>query len=86
VHLIHRRAGIREPRVADASHLCTSKRYDPKADEPLLGTDAVDVVVKASNLSVNPMWSPAVDHRLGLGAVVPTRSRRILKSQISNPT
>ena len=33
---------------ADASHLCTSKRYDPKADELLLGTDAVDVVVKAT--------------------------------------
>src|SRR5262249_44066975 len=40
----------RHPRTAggaDAPHLCTSKRYDPKADELLLGTDAVDVVVKA---------------------------------------
>src|SRR5262249_19263406 len=33
---------------ADAPHLCTSKGYDPKADELLLGTDAVDVVVKAT--------------------------------------
>src|SRR6516162_2822504 len=41
----------RHPRTAggaDAPHLCTSKRYDPKADELLLGTDAVDVVVKAT--------------------------------------
>jgi len=29
-------------------HLCRSKRYDSKADELLLGTDAVDVVVKAT--------------------------------------
>src|SRR6516165_834492 len=41
----------RHPRTAggaDAPHLCTSKRYDPKADELLLETDAVDVVVKAT--------------------------------------
>src|SRR6516162_740089 len=41
----------RHPRTAggaDAPHLCTSKRYDFKADELLLGTDAVDVVVKAT--------------------------------------
>src|SRR5262245_39139452 len=41
----------RHPRTADgadAPHLCTSKRYDPKAEELLLGTDAVDVVVKAT--------------------------------------
>src|SRR5262249_20895723 len=41
----------RHPRTAggaDAPHLCTSKRYHPKADELLLGTDAVDVVVKAT--------------------------------------
>src|SRR6516162_7041590 len=41
----------RHPRTAggaDAPHLCTSKRYDSKADELLLGTDAVDVVVKAT--------------------------------------
>src|SRR5215510_15716045 len=30
------------------THLCMSKRYDSKADELLLGTDAVDVVVKAT--------------------------------------
>src|SRR5215470_6426772 len=41
----------RHPRTAggaNAPHLCTSKRYDPKADKLLLGTDAVDVVVKAT--------------------------------------
>src|SRR6516225_8190950 len=36
------------PIYARCTHLCTSKRYDSKADELLLGTDAVDVVVKAT--------------------------------------
>src|SRR5215813_8261457 len=40
----------RHPRAAAGrcTHLCTSKRYDSKVDELLLGTDAVDVVVKAT--------------------------------------
>ena len=48
MHLIHRRAGIREPPRGRCTYLCTSKRYDSKADELLLGTDAVDMVVKAT--------------------------------------
>src|SRR5262249_38360981 len=37
-----------EPPQIRCTHLCTSTRYDSKADELLLGTDAVDVVVKAT--------------------------------------
>ena len=43
-----RRRHPRTAGAADAPHLCTSKRYDPKTDELSLGTDAVDVVVKAT--------------------------------------
>src|SRR5215813_8991848 len=41
----------RHPRAAGGgrcTHPCTSRRYDSKADELLLGTDEVDVVVKAT--------------------------------------
>src|SRR5215471_3120019 len=49
VHLIDRRAVIpKSRRWGRCTHLCTSKRYDSKADELVLGTDAVDVVVKAT--------------------------------------
>jgi|SRR6516164_5838340 len=37
-------------------------------------------------LGFEALMIPAVDHHLGLGAVDPTRSRRILKSRISSPT